>query len=99
MPGEAPLQLRIRELGVIPAASIDRFPKSSAKALSVANKTESGLKLLGPGEFKSSANLELVTWFNKGSLMAESYRGVMSSLLFWSSARRKDKAGRYESFG
>lgn len=82
MPGEAPLQLRIRELGVIPAASVDRLPKVPVKALTTAGKSESGLKLLGPAAAVSSTNLELVTWFNKGSLMAESYRGVMSSLLF-----------------
>lgn len=83
-PGEASLQLRIRELGVIPAASVDKLSKTNLKQLPVPVKTGSGMKLLtapsttGP----SPAGLELVTWFNKGSLMAESYRGVMSSLLF-----------------
>lgn len=83
-PGEASLQLRIRELGVIPAASVDKLPKTNLKQLPVPVKTGSGVKLLAAPALSAPvpAGLELVTWFNKGSLMAESYRGVMSSLLF-----------------
>lgn len=86
-PGEASLQLRIRELGVIPAASVDKLPKTNLKQLPTAVKSGTGVKLLAApaGSGPSPAGLELVTWFNKGSLMAESYRGVMSSLLFSSS--------------
>ena len=86
-PGEASLQLRIRELGVIPAASVDKLPKTNLKQLPVPVKSGAGMKLLAaPAALApTSAGLELVTWFNKGSLMAESYRGVMSSLLFSSS--------------
>jgi capsular exopolysaccharide synthesis family protein len=47
-------------------------------------KTGPGVKLLAAPALSTPvpAGLELVTWLNKGSLMAESYRGVMSSLLF-----------------
>jgi polysaccharide biosynthesis transport protein len=82
MPGEATLQLRVRELGVIPAASVERQPLANVKRLPVPVRSEAGLKLLGPAGGAPPSGLELVTWFNKGSLMAESYRGVMSSLLF-----------------
>jgi capsular exopolysaccharide synthesis family protein len=82
MPGDAPLQLRVRELGVIPAASVERLPFANVKKLPVAVKSEAGLQLLGPAGGAAHSGLELMTWLNKGSLMAESYRGVMSSLLF-----------------
>ena len=82
MPGESTLQLRVRELGVIPAASVERLPLANVKKLPIPARSEAGMKLLGPAGGAAAAGLELVTWSNKGSLMAESYRGVMSSLLF-----------------
>ncbi len=82
MPGEATLQLRVRELGVIPAASVERQPLANIKKLPVPVRSEAGPKLLEPAGGAAPSGLELVTWLNKGSLMAESYRGVMSSLLF-----------------
>jgi polysaccharide biosynthesis transport protein len=82
-PGEATSQLNLRELGVIPAASVDRLPSPKGKrTLHIAKTGITEQKLLGPAPLEAASGLELVTWLNKGSLMAESYRGVMSSLLF-----------------
>jgi polysaccharide biosynthesis transport protein len=94
-PGDMALQLNLRELGVIPSARVDpearalrgRRPTRLLKGTNqrvVRGGTESpaekadGWKRNGqPGEC-----VELVTWARKPSLMAESFRATLASILF-----------------
>jgi capsular exopolysaccharide synthesis family protein len=66
-----------RDLGVIPSAKADR-------ELRLTRKQRGPLSLNGPGGSVKSAGagVELVTWTQKPSLMAESFRSTMASILF-----------------
>lgn len=74
-PGDASFYLNLPELGVIPAGSQERIrtpgPKNR-KALAGENAVN------GNG----NGRLEMVTWQRKPSVMAESFRAVLTSILF-----------------
>jgi capsular exopolysaccharide synthesis family protein len=82
-PGEAPSYLNIPELGVIPSSNIESSrPLSNhlqrllpASAGSASNNGRSHPN-------KPAQSVELVTWENKPSLLAESFRATLTSILF-----------------
>ena len=69
-PGDAAFYLNVPELGVIPTSSADRSPSRS-------RKPSDGLVKTGDAE-----RVELVTWTNKMSMLAEAFRTTLTSLLF-----------------
>lgn len=88
VPGEARTYLKIPELGVIPSSTvesnrpmIDRLqhliPSSLRSSSSQDHSCDDG-----------SSNVELVTWKNKPSLLAESFRTTLTSILFSSDQER-----------
>jgi polysaccharide biosynthesis transport protein len=83
MPGESASFLNIPELGVIPSSSFESnrpltdrlqrlIPSSAASASNHDRSPSNG----------SSQSVELVTWKNKPSLLAESFRAALTSILF-----------------
>ncbi len=77
-PGHTRTVLGVPELGVIPSAAIDRPKKSAAgrRALKGGASIQS-LGMLGDGQ----KALEFATWQNKSSIMAESFRQTLTSIL------------------
>jgi capsular exopolysaccharide synthesis family protein len=76
-PGEAKLYLNVPELGLIPAAHsdpVDTVRKWRPGLLSVTGSQANEYKGTHDG-------LELVTWHNRFSLTAESYRSALTSIL------------------
>lgn len=78
-PGEVPAQLRIPELGVIPHSGVEPIPVWENR------KTLPALlpKLFASGN--GAAELGLMSWQSRDSVIAESFRTTMASIL----ARRK----------
>lgn len=68
-PGDASLYLNFPELGVIPSAKLDASIYSSDRRKSLLAKNP-------------ESRLELVTWQRKPSLLAESFRSTLASMLF-----------------
>jgi polysaccharide biosynthesis transport protein len=85
MPGFLPFYLNVRELGVIPSAKSDPEMRHLSKkwqpfALLGSSKADAARgKDARPDDTES---VELVTWTRKPSLMAESFRATMASILF-----------------
>ncbi len=75
-PGETPAYLHLAELGVIPSAEKDRneLPPGSNQ-LPGDHSEENGTRRL-------SDCVELVTWKRKPSMLAESFRATLASILF-----------------
>ncbi len=71
-PGEAPVHLRVPELGVIPA----RNSVSEQSLLPSVVSLKSG-----GGTAGQKPRLELVTWQDRPSLLAEAYRNALTSIL------------------
>jgi len=69
-PGSVATQVRLTELGVIPAAHLE---EQSNRALP--------LRLTSIG-LKNGSSVELLTWNKKTSLVAESFRATVASILF-----------------
>jgi succinoglycan biosynthesis transport protein ExoP len=91
LPGNLPMRLSVRELGVIPSAKIDRLNYGSLKhsltSRSGRVSLPSGKRFLrlhsrdGHSE-QSSLGLELLTKNQSNSIMAEAFRAIMASILF-----------------
>jgi capsular exopolysaccharide synthesis family protein len=77
-PGESSVHLRVPELGVIPAY------EGSAQVLS-------GPKLLDPGSKKSAEVVELAMRNDAQSLVAESFRNVLTSILLSDAPERRPR--------
>ncbi|MBI3696443.1 MAG: polysaccharide biosynthesis tyrosine autokinase [Acidobacteria bacterium] len=73
-PGDAPACLKIPELGVIPLRSVDssRRTYGARAARALRNLRQKG----------GVDRVELVTWQHKPSLLAESFRATLTSILF-----------------
>ncbi len=88
MPGFLPFYLNVRELGVIPSAKADPEMRHLSKkwqpfALLGSSKRDAGAPGNGKDPRRDDAeSVELVTWTRKPSLMAESFRATMASILF-----------------
>lgn len=68
-PGETPYHLKVPELGVIPEGN----------SPGVRSVYDPGRLLTGPGE--ETGDLALITWQDRPSLMAESFRSTLASIL------------------
>jgi polysaccharide biosynthesis transport protein len=81
MPGETSAYLNVPELGVIPSSKVD--VKLDAGSLS---KRFQNLIAASVGSAKGpngrSQSVELVTWNQKPSILAESFRAALTSILF-----------------
>jgi polysaccharide biosynthesis transport protein len=80
-PGDASLYLQLPELGVVPAAKVDRLTVAYGRGHRPRGTSDPGLSVATtkvPGE----EHLELVTWRHKPSLMADSFRATITSIIF-----------------
>jgi capsular exopolysaccharide synthesis family protein len=75
-PGDAAYCLNVPELGVIPSADARR---SKSLAYYYHRKTQNGQ---APDGENSKQSVELVTWERKPSMLAESFRATLASILF-----------------
>jgi polysaccharide biosynthesis transport protein len=82
-PGDSALYLNLPELGIIPAAKFEsrRKLQSEPRALAAAAGSSS-VALAIPGQVGRLDKVELVTWQRKPSLIAESFRSTLMSILF-----------------
>jgi succinoglycan biosynthesis transport protein ExoP len=78
-PGDSPFYLNIPELGIIPSGLSDR----ASRRVVVRLKTK-GLPAEANGDAASALEerVELVTWQRKPSMLAESFRSALISILF-----------------
>lgn len=84
VPGTLPTYLNLRELGVIPSATIDPdLPALSGRTLAKALPVGSSLGSISERvRLRPAAEpVELATWNRKSSLVAESFRGAVTSIL------------------
>ena len=89
-PGDAPFWLGVPELGIIPKAtmglswrlSYGRSPSLAAQS----GNSDSRLSLRGDGKM-----VELITWQSKPSVIAESFRAILVSILFSSQESRRPR--------
>ncbi|MGA2113990.1 MAG: polysaccharide biosynthesis tyrosine autokinase [Bryobacteraceae bacterium] len=83
VPGEIAARLGLHELGSIPSAAID-LPYSVKEAAGIRDRLRACRRIEPPpgvrGEFLRDW-LETVTWRQRESALAESYRGVLASLM------------------
>ena len=81
-PGEAPRFLNVRELGVIPSAKVGLGHASARKLQSAASPgTALMLKDAPPGTLARNEVVDLATWREHASLVAEAYRSATYSIL------------------
>jgi len=83
-PGDAPIYLKLPELGVIPSAKADPSLRAVLKRSSVLQLSASaeGNESGGSSRRNGGKAVELVTWHKKLSLLAESFRATLESILF-----------------
>jgi capsular exopolysaccharide synthesis family protein len=90
-PGDGPTYLNLPELGVIPSAKADRGLNSYFKRLPALKGHKDSERTLGSALVKKNGGrngngnheIELVTWYRKPSLLAESFRTTLASILFF----------------
>jgi succinoglycan biosynthesis transport protein ExoP len=91
VPGALPHFLNVRELGVIPSAKTDPHARALARSKpqllgpgSAPDKAGRSILMLDHDDqqHRRPSGLETVTWTRKVSVMADAYRGVMTSILF-----------------
>lgn len=75
-PGETPYHLKVPELGVIPSAS-----SLASRASGAPPRAKHTSILLPESETKMDERLELITWQDSSSLMSESFRNALTSIL------------------
>jgi capsular exopolysaccharide synthesis family protein len=78
-PGEAHFHLKLPELGVIPSSIESKLPgtmQNTARGSIVA------LEMNGSTAISERDRVELVTWQDKASAVAESFRNTLASILF-----------------
>jgi polysaccharide biosynthesis transport protein len=81
-PGHTRTVLGVPELGVIPSAAVDQPRKAMAQGrLRALKMGGSDLASLGSLAGDSQATLEFATWQNKSSILAESFRQTLTSIL------------------
>ncbi len=83
-PGDIGFYLHLPELGVVPTASLDLTQRGMRLSAPRRNHS-STLDLVGKGtdaEVLLDDRVELVTWVRKKSLIAESFRTTLTSILF-----------------
>ncbi len=95
-PGETPHYLNIPELGIVPADRIGirvRVRVSNKQQLPSADKVSADKVLEEPALSVSNGrgSVELVTWYRKSCLVAESFRAVLVSILFTGDKERQPR--------
>jgi capsular exopolysaccharide synthesis family protein len=81
-PGETPRYLNLPELGIVPA---DRAGIRVRVRITNKSQVESPVEVVERPELPASVTggaVELVTWYRKACLVAESFRAVLVSILF-----------------
>ena len=82
-PGEASSYLNIPELGVIPSSSVEsNRPLNERLQRLLPSSPKSATDHEASHQNGRSQSVELVTWKNKPSLLAESFRAALTSILF-----------------
>jgi capsular exopolysaccharide synthesis family protein len=76
-PGHTRTVLGVPELGVIPSATLDQPRKAARRVL----KAGAGVQSLGMLGDDGQESLEFATWQNKSSILAESFRQTLTSIL------------------
>jgi capsular exopolysaccharide synthesis family protein len=76
-PGDASFYLNLPELGVIPSGTDER-----AKALGYWSRKTPPIAAAATPDGNGNGRLEMVTWQRKPSVMAESFRAILTSILF-----------------
>ena len=83
VPGESTSYLNVPELGVIPSSSIEsNLPLSGRIQRLIPSSSGSDSKNGGSSQSGLSHGVELVTWNRRPSLLAESFRAALTSILF-----------------
>lgn len=81
-PGDIALYVKLQELGVIPARRADpAAPSGKRRFLLKVRRRRSGVEKAGTSGPESD-RVELVAWRRKPSLLAESFRSTLASILF-----------------
>lgn len=80
-PGDTALYLQLPELGVVPAAKVDRVTGAYGRPRRSDRSPGAGLSITR-SEAPEEERLELVTWRHKPSLMADSFRATLTSIIF-----------------
>ncbi len=94
-PGDVSRYLEMRELGVIPSAKHglkEAYTPQRALSKSPVSLLPAGTKLL-PGTVSQSQPLDMATWTNQTSLVAEAYRNATYSILL--SSKSGERARQY----
>ncbi|HEY3454272.1 MAG TPA: polysaccharide biosynthesis tyrosine autokinase [Bryobacteraceae bacterium] len=82
-PGDCPLYLNLPELGIIPSGKYESRKKLQAQPRALAAAAgSSSVALALPGQVSQADKVELMTWRCKPSLVAESFRSTLISILF-----------------
>jgi len=81
-PGDSPFYLNIPELGIIPSGLVD--PASKKQTRLASQQRAQGLLAAGNCDAANilEQRVELVTWQRKPSMLAESFRSTLISILF-----------------
>src|SRR5216684_3972034 len=81
-PGDSPFFLNLPELGIIPSSQADPSIRRTARTLRAASRFVStpGSSVISPSSLED--RVELVTWQRKPSMLAESFRSALISILF-----------------
>ena len=84
-PGDIAYYLHLPELGVVPTASLDLTQRGMRLSTPVRHAATTTLDLASKGsetEVLLDDRVELVTWMRKKSLISESFRTTLTSILF-----------------
>jgi receptor protein-tyrosine kinase len=82
VPGESAVFLSVPELGVIPASEMERGLVDRLRHLLPSTGNSPPAVDPGNGNGSDPESIELATWNQKPSLLAESFRATLASLLF-----------------
>jgi len=82
-PGDCPMYLSLPELGIIPSGKYENGKKAQTKPRALAAAAGSSSAALAiPAQSGQADSIELMTWHRKPSLVAESFRSTLISILF-----------------
>lgn len=81
-PGDGPYWMNVPELGIIPSASRGGRARIDYNKSSRGKEAEQPQKGAASSTSEYKADVELITWNHKPSLVAESFRALLTSILF-----------------
>ncbi len=88
-PGDSLLHANLQELGVIPSITADPYLKTLRSPDGFANKLRPALTVTQRDQSQPARVPELAVWRHKPTLLAETYRALLTSILF--SSRKVNK--------